>query len=106
MSGPILSARDVAVNKTKSLPVSNLYFNESEQTDNKQINKKTVCQIVTNSMEKYKAEEERRMTVYLSHPVYTDSSCLNFFSVFEYSSFFLPLGAETPFCLRFPIVFL
>ena len=31
MSGPILSARDVTANKTKSLPLSNLYFNESEQ---------------------------------------------------------------------------
>ena len=31
MSGPILSARDVAVNKTKSLPLSNVYFSESEQ---------------------------------------------------------------------------
>ena len=59
--------------------------------------------MVIHSMEKYKAEDEGRMIIYLSRPVYTDSSCLNFFSVFEYS-FFFPLGAETPFSFHFSIV--
>lgn len=60
--------------------------------------------MVTNSMEKYKAEEEGKMIIYLSNPVYTDCPCLNFSSAFDYLSFIFPLDAETSFCLGFPTI--
>lgn len=56
-------------------------------------------QMVTSSLEKYKAGIERRMISYLSNLVGADCSCLNFSSGFDCLSFFFPLGAVILFYL-------
>lgn len=61
-------------------------------------------QMVTSSLEKYKAGIERRMITYLSNLVCADCSCLNFSSGFDCLSFFFPSGTATLFYLSFPII--